>query len=77
MKTTFPKAEAQAVCYRDCKNLDLYNFSTEYWIEDEFWKGLLTFRDNFPEGERHASMKKKILRANNNPYMTKEKEELY
>ena len=74
MKTTFPKAEPQVVYYRDYKNFDLYNFRTE--LRDELRmnseKDYLHFEITFLNVlERHAPMKKKILRANSKPYMTK------
>ena len=74
MKTTFPKAEPQVHYYRDYKNFDLYNFRTD--LREELRKisekDYLHFEIVFLEVlERHAPMKKKILRANNKPYMTK------
>ena len=74
MKTTFPKAEPQIHYYRDYKNFDLYNFRTD--LRQELSriseKDYLHFEITFLKVlERHAPMKKKVLRANNKPYMTK------
>ena len=74
MKTTFPKAEPQILCYRDYKNFDLYNFRTD--LREQLSrvpeKDYIHFEITFLKVlEQHAPMKKKVLRANNKPYMTK------
>ena len=74
MKTTFPKAEPQILYYRDYKNFDIYNFRTD--LRNQLGKicekNYLHFEVTFLKVlEQHAPMKKKILRANNKPYMTK------
>ena len=74
MKTTFPKAGPQIHYYRDYKNFDLYNFRTDLRQElgKTSEKDYLNFEITFLKVlERHAPMKKKVLRANNKPYMTK------
>ena len=74
MKTTFPKAEPQILYYRDYKNFDLYNFRTDLReklsqiTEKDYFHFEITFLKVL---EQHAPMKKKVLRANNKPYMTK------
>ena len=74
MKTTFPKAQPKIVYYRDYKNFDIYNFRTDLRArlsetkEKDYYHFELTFLRVL---EEHAPMKKKILRANDKPYMTK------
>ena len=74
MKTTFPKAEPKIIYYRDYKNFDLYNFRTDLRqelskiSEKDYMHFEITFLKVL---EQHAPMKKKVLRANNKPYMTK------
>ena len=74
MKTTFPKAQPKIIYYRDYKNFDLYNFRTELrkelneTVEKDYYHFELTFLRVL---EKHAPMKKKVVRANNKPYMTK------
>ena len=77
LKTTLPKAKQKEVFYRDCKKfsdidfrLDLKNtinanreFSTSHF--SHFQEMFLVVLD------RHAPIKKKFLRANEVPYMTK------
>ena len=73
MKTTFPKAQPKITYYRDYKNFDSYSFRAE--LREELKKtdqGYLHFEVTFLRVlDKHASMKKKILRANDKPYMTK------
>ena len=74
MKTTFPKAQPKIVYYRDYKDFDLYNFRTDLreelskTAEKDYFHFELTFLRVL---EIHAPMKKKTLRANDKPYMTK------
>ena len=74
MKTTFPKAGPTILYYRDYKNFDLYKFRAD--LRDQLsrisQKDYLSFEITFLKVlEQHAPMKKKVLRANNKPYMTK------
>ena len=74
MKTTFPKREPQILCYRDYKNFDLYNFRSDLreQLSRNSEKYYMHFETTFLKVlEQHAPMKKKVLRANNKPYMTK------
>ena len=74
MKTTFPKAQPKIIYYRDYKNFDIYNFRTDLrmelsrTLEKDYFHFELTFLRVL---EMHAPMKKKVLRANDKPYMTK------
>ena len=74
MKTTFPKAQPKIVYYRDYKNFDLYKFRSDLreqlckTAEKDYFHFELTFLRVL---ELHAPMKKKVLRANDKPYMTK------
>ena len=74
MKTTFPKAKPTILYYRDYKNFNLSNFRKD--LRDQLSKisekDYLHFEITFLKVlEHHAPMKKKVLRANNKPYMTK------
>ena len=70
MKTTFPKAQPKIIYYRDYKNFDLYNFRTELRkelnesVEKDYHHFELTFLRVL---EKHAPMKKKVVRANDKP----------
>ena len=74
MRSTFPKAQPKIVYYRDYKNFDLYAFRADLRTqlskikEKEYYNFELTFLKVL---EEHAPMKKKVLRANDKPYMTK------
>ena len=74
MKTTFPKTQPKIIYYRDYKMFDLSKFRTE--LRQELKKsegqGYFHFEVTFLRVlEKHAPMKKKVLRANDKPYMTK------
>ena len=74
MKTTFPKAGPTILYYRDYKNFNLYSFRAD--LRNQLnripMKDYLNFEITFLQVlEQHAPMKKKVLRANNKPYMTK------
>ena len=74
MKTTFPKAEPQILYYRDYRNFDLYKFRADLreQLNRTSEKNYMHFEITFLKVlEQHAPMKKKVLRANNKPYMTK------
>ena len=74
MKSTFPKAQPKIVYYRDYKNFDLYSFRRDLRTqlgrinEKDYYHFEITFLRVL---EEHAPMKKKVLRANDKPYMTK------
>ena len=69
LKSSFIKLKASETYYRDYKT-----FNTNYFREgltlslDRISKGFDTFMKTF---NRHAPMKKKFVRANEVPYMTK------
>ena len=73
LKTTFPKSKPKVIQYRDYKNFVLQKF------REELKSGLEKVVDNYATFEeifleildKHAPLKKKILRANDKPYMTK------
>ena len=74
MKTTFPKAEPKIVIYRDYKNFIENDFRNDLreGLQKENIKDYGTFENIFLEVlHKHAPPKKKILRANHKPYMTK------
>ena len=74
LKTHFAKAKPKEIIYRSFKNFNKTTF------ENELKKQLSNMKDitykNFENIflktlEHHAPLKKKIVRANNVPYMTK------
>ena len=72
LKTTFPKSPPKVFHYRDYKKFNVYAFRGEL-------KTHLSNTSNYSEFEemflkilnKHAPMKKKTVRANDKPYMTK------
>ena len=74
MKTTFPKAKPKVIQYRDYKAFVLSDFRTE--LRNKLFAVIIMNYDEFEEIflevlNKHAPFKKKILRANDKPYMTK------
>ena len=74
MKTTFPKSKPKIIMYRDHKKFIEENFRVDLRLElgkvevqdyETFEKIFLDVYD------KHAPCKKKVLRANQKPYMTK------
>ena len=75
LKTTFPKAKPRIVPYRDFSKYNVDNFTGELKINLES-KGLKNYEsfENIFLGvlNSHAPSKKKVIRANQKPYITKE-----
>ena len=74
LKTTFPKAKPKVIQYRDYKNFILENFRMElrYRLQNEVVDNYAKFEDIFLETlNKHAPTKKKVLRGNDKPYMSK------
>ena len=75
LKTTFPKAKPRIVPYRDFSKYNVGNFTGELKINFES-KGLKNYEsfENIFLGvlNLHAPSKKKVIRANQKPYITKE-----
>ena len=74
MKTTFPKVKPKIIQYRDYKNFILENFRMELRNElrNEEIVDYTKFEDIFLDMlNKFAPLKKKVLRANDKPYMTK------
>ena len=74
MKYTFPKAEHKVLQYRDYKNFIEHAFHSE--LRERLKVELIVTYDQFEAifldvCNRHAPPKKKIVRANHKPYMTK------
>ena len=74
MKTTFPKSKPKVIQYRDYKGFVLSDFRTE--LRNKLFTVVTMNYDEFEEIflevlNKHAPFKKKILRANDKPYMTK------
>ena len=76
MKTTFPKSKPKVIFYRSYKKFDKEKFredlKNELNLETENSTKYQLFEKTFLEVlERHAPLKRKNLRANEVPYMTK------
>ena len=74
MKTTFPKAKPKVIQYRDYKNFvpKVFGFELKKKLQNQVVEDYAKFEEIFLESlEKHAPLKKKILRANEKPYMTK------
>ena len=74
MKTTFPKAKPKIIYYRDYKKFNLYEFRKE--LRGELRKtvvlGYAYFEHIFLKVlEKHAPIKQRVVRANDQPFMTK------
>ena len=74
LKTTFPKVQPKLIYYRDYKNFDLFQFRADLRqelrenVDQSYFQFQVTFLRVL---EKHAPMKKKVLRANDKPFMTK------
>ena len=76
MKTTFVKAKSREITYRSYKKFDNVSFKKDLKNElnchtDNINKYQLFEKAFLNVLERHAPIKKKIVRANEAPYMTK------
>ena len=76
MKTTFPKARPKLIFYRNYKMFNAYIFREQLMISLEnnplAYMNFGEFQNTFLNIlEKHAPLKKKFLRANEVPYMTK------
>ena len=72
LKSTFPKAKPKQIVYRKFKNFDLKNFKNEITIKIQSIDKYETFEEKFLKVlNKHARLKKKFIRANHVPYMTK------
>ena len=74
LKNTFPKAKPKVIQYRDYKKFDVQNFRKDLknGLQNKLVDNYATFEEIFLEIlDNHAPLKKKILRANDKPYMTK------
>ena len=75
LKTTFPKAKPNVVTYRDFSNYRKEDFENELKInlESEGQKNYESFENVFLNTfNSYAPLKKKVIRANQKPYVTKE-----
>jgi hypothetical protein len=72
-KTTFPKASPKIIEYRDYKNFIQTDFHKELKDRLKTDRGdYAKFEENFLEVlNKHAPIKKKVVRANDKPFMTK------
>ena len=72
LKTTFPKAKGKEIISRNCKNFDLNIFKNDLRKHIESVGNHEVFETEFLNAlNNHAPQKKKVIRANHVPYMTK------
>ena len=72
LKSTFPKVRPKQIDYRKFKNFDLNNFKNEIRTKMQLIDKYETFEEEFLKVlNNHAPLKKKFIRANHAPYMTK------
>ena len=72
LKSTFPKVRPKQIVYRKFKNFDLNNFKNEIRTKMKLIDKYETFEEEFLKVlNKHAPLKKKFIRANHAPYMTK------
>ena len=73
LKSSFIKLKAREMYYRDYKNFSTNSFGEGLTLSlDRRNKGFDSFEDTFLKTlNRHAPIKKKFVRANDVPYMTK------
>ena len=75
-KTTFPKAKPKIIQYRDYKNFveEAFRIELRGRLQKEVIINYSKFEQIFLQAlNKHAPPKKKVLRANDKPYMTKKK----
>ena len=69
LKSTFPKVRPKQIVYRKFKNFDLNNFKNEVRAKMQLTD---KFEEEFREVlNKHAPLKKRFIRVNHAPYMTK------
>ena len=72
LKSTFPKVRPKQVVYRKFKNFDLNNFKNEIRTKMQSIDKYETSEEEFLKVlNKHAPLKRKFIRANHVPYMTK------
>ena len=72
LKSTFPKVRPKQTVYRKFKNFDLNNFKNEIRTKMHLIDKYETFEEEFLKVlNKHAPLKKKFIRTNHAPYMTK------
>ena len=72
LNSTFPKVRPKQIVYRKFKNFDLNNFKNEIRTKMQLIDQYETFEEEFLKVlNKHAPLKKKFIRVNHAPYMTK------
>ena len=72
LKSTFPKVRPKQIVQRKFKNFDLKNFLNEIRTKMQSIDKYETFEEKFLKVlNKYAPLKKKFIRANHVPYMTK------
>ena len=71
-KTSFQKSKRKEILYRSCKNFEINKFKNVLRLKLQSIKNYEYFEQVFLIiFNKHASLKKRFLRANYVPYMTK------
>ena len=73
-KTTFPKSKPKEITYRNFKNFSEENFNQELRtnLRERCVKNYASFENVFLDTlNKHAPLKKKVIRANHAPYVMK------
>ena len=72
LKSTFPKVRPKQIVYKKFKNFDLNNFKNEIRTKMQSIDKYETFEEeSLKVLNKHAPLKRKFIRANHVPYMTK------
>ena len=72
LKTTFPKAQPKVLHYRDYRNFNTHTFRGELKAQVSDISNYSDFEEIFLKVlDKHAPVKKKVVRANDKPFMTK------
>ena len=72
LKSTFPRVRPKQIVHRKFKNFDLNNFKNERRTKMQSIDRYETFEEEVLKVlNKHATLKKKFIRANHVPYMTK------
>ena len=72
LKTAFQKAEPKILHYRDRRNFNVHTFRGDLKAELDDISNYSDFEEKFIKVlDKHAPVKKKVVRANDKPFMTK------
>ena len=72
LKTAFQKAQPKILHYRDRRNFNVHTFRGDLKAELDDISNYSDFEEKFIKVlDKHAPVKKKVVRANDKPFMTK------